>query len=115
MANCCSTKDPGGLDTRYVMIVLLGNLFVQCVLLTTGRYLEIQSFLYLHIKASLAIGVEMFITLDMPSDAGKGNIVLIRCNTIVEVVPRVLDPKNIPSKPQDKAMDSITVVHSIHC
>ena len=86
----------------------------------------------LHAKAAPTIKVEMFITLGRPSDAdkgnvkmfitleilsdaGKGNIVLLRCNTTAEVVPRVLGPKNIPPKPSDKAMDSITAVHSIHC
>ena len=78
MANCCSTKDPGGLDTRYVMIVMLGKLFVQCVLLTTGRYLEIQPFMGLHAKAALDIGVNMLITLERLSNAGKGNVILLK-------------------------------------
>ena len=94
--------------------------------------MEIQSFLYLHAKRSPAIGVEMFITLGRPSDAGKGNVKMfitleilfdaskgkifpIRCNTTTEAMPRVPDLKNIPLKPLDKAVDSITAVHSIHC
>ena len=62
MTNCCSAKDPGGTDTGSVMTVLLGKHVVQCVLLTIGCFFEIQSFLNLHAKETLAIEVEMFIT-----------------------------------------------------
>ena len=131
MTNCCYDKDPRGHDMGSVMTVLLGNPIVRCVLLTIGCCLEIQSFMDLHAKEALAIGVEMFITLGRPSDAGKGNVnmfitleilsdvgkgivVLIKCNTTTEAVPIFLGPKNIPLKPPYKFMDSITVVHSIH-
>ena len=56
------------------MTVLLGSPIVQCVLLTAGHFLEIQSFMGLHAKAAPTIKVEMFITLGRPSDADKGNV-----------------------------------------
>ena len=132
MTNCCSAKDPGYDGMGFVMTILLGNPIVRCVLLIIGNCLEIQSFLDLHAKAALAIGVEMFITLGRPSDTGKGNvnmfitleilsdagkgsIVPLRCNTTTKVVPRFIDPKNITSKSLNKVVDSITMVHSIHC
>ena len=108
------------------MGLIFYGIFVQCVLLATGRCLEIQSFLDLHAKVAQAIGIDMFITLGRPSDAckgntnmfitleilsnvGKGNVVLIRGNTTAEAVPRVTGPKNISSKPHDKVVDSISV------
>ena len=132
MTNSCFAKDLGGPDMGYAMNVLLGNPVVRCVLLTIGRFLKIQSFLDLHAKDAPTIRVEMFITLGIPSDAsngnvkmfikleiisdaGKGNVVLIRCNTTAEAVPRVPSTKKISPKPRDKAVDSITTVHSIHC
>ena len=124
MTNCCSAKDPGGPDTGSVMTLLLGKMIFRCVLLTTGCCLEIQSFLDLHAKETLAIRVEMFITLgiyfdldkgsinmfttlEIFFDAGDGNVVLVKCNTHVEAVPRFPDHKSVPLKPQDKSVDSI--------
>ena len=46
----------------------------------------------LDVEASLAIRVNIFITLRIPSDVGKINIVLIKWTTIAEAVPRVLGP-----------------------
>ena len=58
--------------------------------------------------------VNMFITLERLSDAGEGNVVLIRCNSTAEAFPRVLGPKNISPKPPDKVVDSIIAMHRIH-
>ena len=68
MTNYCSTEDHGGPDTGSVMTIFLGNPIVRCVLLTTGRFLETQSFLDLHAKADPTIEVEMLITLGRTFD-----------------------------------------------
>ena len=40
--------------------------------------------------------VKMFFTLERIFDVGKGNVVLLRCKTTAEAVPRVPGPNNIP-------------------
>ena len=59
MINCCSAKDLGDPNSGSVITFWLGNPIVPCVLLTVGCFLEIQSFLHLHVKESPSIGVEM--------------------------------------------------------
>ena len=57
----------------------------------------------------------MFITLEIISDAGEGHDVLIKCNTTMEAVPRVPGLKRISPRPPDKVVGSIAAMHSIHC
>ena len=78
MTNYCSDEGLRGPDMESVMTVLVGELVVRCVLLTVGCFLEIQPFMGLHAKAALAIGVNMLITLERLSNAGKGNVILLK-------------------------------------
>ena len=60
------------------------------------------------------VNVRMFITLEIPSEAGEGNFVLIKCNTPMESVPRVSTPMGIFPKPPDVVALSIITICSVH-
>ena len=73
-------------------------------------------FITLGIPSTIGKGsINMFIKLEIFCDVDEGNVVLIKCNTTVETIPRVLIPKYIPPNLSDKTMESITPVHGIHC
>ena len=61
------------------------------------------------------VDVRMFITLEIPSDAGEGNVVLIKCNTTAEAVPGISCPMGIPPKPSDVVVVSIISARGDHC
>ena len=69
---------------------------------------------FVHAKAAPAIEVKMLITLGRHCDAYKRNIGLKNHRTTVEALSIFVDPLGIPSKPLDKVMELITVLHSIH-
>ena len=94
--------------------------------------MEFQSFLDIHATIDPSIRVDMFITLQRLYDAGKGsikmfitlerfsnagedNVVLEKCDTTAEAVPRIPSPRNFLPKYTEKAENPITTIHSIHC
>ena len=61
------------------------------------------------------VDVRMFITLEIPSEVGEGIVVLIKCNTLAEAVPRVSSQMGILPNPPYMVVVSIITMCSIHC
>ena len=57
----------------------------------------------------------MFITLYGPSKVGEVILVIIECNTLVEVVPGISCPVGIPPKPPNVVIVSIILARGDHC
>ena len=91
MTNYCCVNGPGGSVKEVVMNFLSRKIVVQCFLLTAGHCLEIQPILGLH--ANLYLSIEVNMTMQRPSDAGKRKFSLQDLGTRGEAMETTNNPK----------------------
>ena len=111
--------------------VLFEKPIFRGIIVLDGYHFEILPLLIFHTKKAPTIrvnmfitlekcsntskfDVRMFITLERPYEAGEGIVFLIKCNTLMEAVPRISCPMGITSKPLDVVVVSIIIACGIH-